>query len=164
MLSLSYGHIKNVAFCKKTVQRNTDDMPCSLVKSFYVKWHDFIELNGVSTLRSSMSAALCCPLLKLWLSQSTMVLWKVNCVGLCYMFLSEAQKGQGDKEKWFSHEVQHGRANRVQGTRFITYFFAHCYFSFSTSCASVFMNCSRLNLMFITNLVAVTMSSILYIS
>lgn len=33
-------------------------------------------------------------------------------------------------------------------------------FPFQLSCASVFMNCSRLNLMFITNLVAVTMNSV----
>lgn len=31
-------------------------------------------------------------------------------------------------------------------------------FPFQLSCASVFVNCSRLNLMFITNLVAVTMN------
>lgn len=48
------------------------------------------------------------------------------------MCLSEMQKGQDDREKWCSDEVVHGKASSVQGINFITYFSAHCYFSFST--------------------------------
>lgn len=60
-------------------------------------------------------------------------------------------------DEWCSDEVVRGKVSSVQGTYCITYSSAHCYFS--TAFAFVVVNCFRLNLMFITKLVAATMNS-----